>query len=207
MSLVAKNYAVAWLVQLTLAIPVKSSTCLSLPQREPAQILTSVQTYSCALYGSVLWDLYGPGACKLYRSWSSTCKLAYNLPPQCRTYIVDHYLAGPLPSLKQVLIRRYVQFVQKLVTSDNPVISQVAKLSVQTVRSISGLNIRNIFEEFGKDPLNVNKWEFIVEKAKLPENGQENIDLLDCLLQQRSQEVDSDLIWEFDTLIFDVCTT
>ena len=173
----------------------------------PAQILTSVQIYSFALYGSVLWDLYGPAACKLYRSWSSTCKLAYTLPPQCRTYFVDHYLAGPLPSLKQVLIRRYVQFVQKLVTTANPVISQVAHLSVQNVRSVSGLNFRNIREEFGKDPLNFNKWEFIVEKAKLPENGQQNIDLLDCLLKQRSKEVDSEIICEFDTLIFDICTT
>ena len=41
-----------------------------------------------------------------------------------------------------------------------------------------------------------------MEKAKLPENGHENTDLLDCLLQQRSQEVDSEIICEFEFLMF-----
>ena len=89
----------------------------------PAQVLSAVQTYSCALYGSNLWDLYGTAAGKLYRSWNTTCKMAHGLPPQCHTYIVEYYLSGPLPSLRQILLKRYVQFVQKLFSCENPVIS------------------------------------------------------------------------------------
>ena len=172
----------------------------------PAQILTAVQTYSCALYGSNLWDLYGTAACKLYRSWFTTCKLANNLPPQCHTYIVEHYLSGPLPSLKQIVIKRYVQFVQKLFSGENSVIQQVAALAVSTVRSGTGLNVYNIQREFKKDLLYVNKQEFILDKTELPENGKETIDLLDNLLNIRSQEVDTDIISELDFLILNVCS-
>ena len=172
----------------------------------PAQVLSAVQTYSCALYGSVLWDLYGTAASKLYRSWNSTCKIAYELPPQCHTYIVDHYLSGPLPSLRQLLIKRYVQFVQKLFSGDNPVIQQVAALAVCTVRSVTGLNVKNISEEFKKDPLLDNKHEFTVSLKEVPENGQETIEQLVNLLDIRSQEVDKDIISELDSLILDVCS-
>ena len=123
----------------------------------PMQILTSVQTYCCSLYGSLLWDLYGHSAGKLFCSWSTTCKIVYNLPPQCRTYIVENYLSGHLSSLRQQVIKRYVQFVQKLFYSENSVIQQVANLAVITVRSVTGLNVKNIQEEFLKNPLYINK--------------------------------------------------
>ena len=107
-------------------------------------ILTAVQTYSSALYGSNLWNLYGTAASKLYRSWFATCKLANNLPSQCHTYIVEHYLSGPLPSLRQIVIKHYVQFVQKLFSGENSVLQQVAALAVSTIRSGTGLNVQNI---------------------------------------------------------------
>ena len=96
----------------------------------PCQILTAVQTYACAWYGSCLWDLYGDAAGKAFRSWSTTVKMAYGLPRQCRTYIVDHLLSGTLPTVRQMIIRRYVQFAQKLTSSGNPVIWQLSNLAV-----------------------------------------------------------------------------
>ena len=122
----------------------------------PEQILTAVQIYCCAWYGSCLWNLYGEAAGKAYRSWSATIKMAHNLPRQCRTYIVENYLAGSLPSVRQMIIRRFVQFVQKLVTSENPVMWQLSNLAVTTIRSTTGLNVENIRQEFGLDPLNFN---------------------------------------------------
>ena len=132
--------------------------------------------------------------------------MAYKLPPQCHTYIVDHYLSGPLPSLRQILIKHYVQFVQKLFSGDNPVIQQVAYLAVNTVRSVTGLNVKNIHYEFKKDPLYENKHEFIVDLKEFPENGQETIDQLVNLLDIRSKEVDIEVISELDNLILTVCS-
>ena len=45
----------------------------------PQQKLTAVQLYCCAWYGSMLWDLYGPSAEKAFRTWNTTCKIAYGL--------------------------------------------------------------------------------------------------------------------------------
>ena len=81
-----------------------------------------------------------------------------------------------------MLIRRYVQFVQSLSTSANPVISNLAKLSVNTVRSVTGRNIVKIRDEFQLDPLSVHKKQFHVSKVEIPEGGDKNIELLDYLL-------------------------
>ena len=76
----------------------------------PAQKLTAVQTYACAWYGSMLWSLYSEAANKAFRSWNTTIKMAYNLPRQTRTFYLDNYLC-PLPSVRQMIIRRYVQYI------------------------------------------------------------------------------------------------
>ena len=86
------------------------------------------------------------------------------------------------------------------------VLFQIAALAVCTVRSPTGLNVKNIHEEFKKDPLIVNKHEFTVALKELPENGQETIDQLDSLLTVRSNEVDTNIISELDHLILNVCS-
>ena len=123
----------------------------------PEQKLVSIQTYACAWYGSNLWDLYGDAAQKAYRSWKTTIKMAHGVPRQTRSYLVENFLSFDLPSVKQLIIRRFVNFVQALLTSDNPVIWQLANLAVSTVQSNTGLNVKNIKDEFSLDPLTTNK--------------------------------------------------
>ena len=168
-----------------------------------AQKLTAVQTYSCAWYGSMLWDLYSNSANKAYRSWNTTVKMSHNLPRQTRTYIVENYLS-PLPSVKQLIIRRYVQYLQSFLTSPNPIICQIAHLAVNTTRSVTGKNVRNIRDEFKLDPLVENKRLFFVDKRVLPLNGLETIELLDYLLYLRDNETEDDTISELCELINDV---
>ena len=176
---------------------------------EPNQTLNAVQIYCCAWYGSCLWNLYGENAGKAYRSWSATIKMAHNLPRQCRTFIVENYLAGSLPSVRQIIIRRFIQFTQKLVTSENPVIWQLSNLAVTTVRSTTGLNVKNIREEFGLDPLADYKKLFFVEKSPIPRDGLDVIELLDYLLYIRNVEIDTgdnNDIEEINSLISKTCT-
>ena len=63
-----------------------------------AQKLTAVQTYSCAWYGAMLWDLYSETARKAYRSWNTSVKMAHDLSRQTRTFFVDNYHYHPLDS-------------------------------------------------------------------------------------------------------------
>ena len=72
--------------------------------------------------------------------------MAHSVPRQTRTFIVENFLDCGLPYVRQLIIRRYVQFVQTLMTSANPVIWQLANLAVTTVRTPTGLNVKNIFD-------------------------------------------------------------
>ena len=172
----------------------------------PEQKLTAVQTYACSWYGSNLWNLYGEAASKSFRAWKTTTKMAHSVPRQTRTFIVENYLDCGLPSVRQLILRRYVQFVQTLTTSANPVIWMLANLAVQTVRSTTGLNIKNIFDEFGLDPLNTDKRQFVTSKEIVPADKEENIELLNYLLYIRSSESDEEIISEINDLIFDICS-
>ena len=110
-----------------------------------------------------------------------------------------------------MIIRRYVQFVQKLTTSSNPVIWQLSHLASVTVRSTTGLNIENIRNEFGLDPLKDYKKTFHVEKAPIPADGIERMELLQYLQEIKSNEQNNfdceNIIAELDGLIWDVCTS
>ena len=89
-------------------------------------------------------------------------------------------------------------------TSDNPIISQLASLSVNSVRSVTGKNISNMREEFGLDPVTVNKKKFSVHKTAIPEHGNCNIELLDYLLYLRSNETEEEILDELNELIVNV---
>ena len=42
----------------------------------PLQVLEAIRIYCCSFYGSMLWDLYGDEAKKVYRCWNTAAKLA-----------------------------------------------------------------------------------------------------------------------------------
>ena len=72
----------------------------------PLQKLAAIQTYACALYGSNLWDPYGPAACQTYKCWNVSVRDAWGVTRLTRTYIGDHLLAGSLPPIRQLVLRR-----------------------------------------------------------------------------------------------------
>ena len=90
--------------------------------------------------------------------------------------------------------------------SENPVLLTLSHWSVKTVQSITGLNVFNIRQEFGKDPLMYGPTQFSTMKREIPENGEENMELLGDLFQQREEEMDPDIVSELDILINNVCT-
>ena len=172
----------------------------------PEQKLTAIQTYCCSWYGSMLWEFYSDTAEKAFRAWSTTVKIAHQLPRHTRTFIMEHYLSGSLPSVRQMILRRYVQFLQGLLSSSNPAVCHLANLAVATNLSVTGRNVIRMWEEFGRDPVTCHKREFVVEKCEMPEGGEETIELLDRLLEQRSNETDEDVLNELNQLITNVCT-
>ena len=90
--------------------------------------------------------------------------------------------------------------------SDNLIISQLASLSINSVRSVTGKNVSNITNEFGLDHVTVNKRKFSVSKRCIPDYGFENLELLDYLLYLRSNETEDEIKDELNELIIDICS-
>ena len=172
----------------------------------PLQKLVAIQTYACSFYGSNLFDLYGPAACQLYRAWQVSVRDAWSVPRQTRTYIVDHLLAGPLPHIRQLILRRFVKYVKVLVSSMNPVISGLAYWGTRTRQSSTGRNVANIRDEFRVDPMKCFQGAIKVVPREIPAGGEETLELLDRLLSIRANEVEPDIVDELTDLINDVVT-
>ena len=60
--------------------------------------------------------------------------------------------------------------------------------------------------EFDLDPLVADKKKFYVKKKDFPENGAENIELLNYLLFIRENETEDDVLDEISTLIDNICS-
>ena len=71
---------------------------------------------------------------------------------------------------------------------------------------MTGKNVCNISDEFGLDPLTVNQKRFSVKITEIPDNGMENIELLDYLLWMRNSETEEDIIAELNSVITNVCS-
>ena len=65
----------------------------------------------------------------------------------------------------------------------------------------------NIREEFGLDPLKCSPGSIRIRQRDMPENGQENLELLERLFSIRAAEVEPDVVNELNILINDICET
>ena len=118
---------------------------------------------------------------------------------------MDHLLAAPFPHIRQLILRRYVNYVKGLVTSRNPVLSGLSYWGVRTRLSATGRNVANIWEEFKVNPLKCEPWDIIVPKIDIPDNCFPNIELLESLFNIRDTELEPDIVSNMNTLIDSVC--
>ena len=70
----------------------------------PLQVLGAVTVYSCHFYGSMLWDLFGENAGKVYRSWNTCVKLVWNVPRNTHNYFVENLLAKSFYSVRAQIL-------------------------------------------------------------------------------------------------------
>ena len=113
----------------------------------PVQVLKAVTTYSAHFYGAMLWNLYGVEAGKIFRTWNTAVKLAWNVPRSTHTYLVAH-LASGLPSTRKRLLCQYVSFFRKLRQSTCKEVRVLAQIVARDVRSPTGHNLKQIEKEF-----------------------------------------------------------
>jgi hypothetical protein len=155
----------------------------------PAQVLQAVNVYSCHFYGSMLWNLYGPGAGQVFRSWNTCVKLAWDVPRWSHNYLVDHVLASGVPPVRRKILGQYLGFFRKLLISDSPEIRILANLAGRDVGSVTGANLLNIGTEFDLDPWTCSPGQ-LKEKYnfyQVPAEDEWRLPLLVKLLNQRME--------------------
>ena len=158
----------------------------------PPEVMHAVQTYAGHWYGSMLWDLFGDKAGQIYRSWSTCVKLAWQVPRSCHSYLVDNLLSVQFYTVKQQLLSRFVNFVEKLLGSTSPEVCMVANMVARNARSTTGRNLLGIQRETGLDPWRAASWEVreAVGRAKVPAMQGWRVQYLGKLLDAR-REMDS----------------
>ena len=72
--------------------------------------------------------------------------------------LVDSLLAPHLPTVKQQLLSRYVNFVRRLFSSISPEVRVVTNMVARCARSTTGKNLLKIERETNLDPLVAKPW-------------------------------------------------
>ena len=176
----------------------------------PLQVLGAVTVYSCHFYGSMLWDLFGESAGKVYRSWNTCVKLVWNVPRNTHNYFVENLLAKSFYSVRAQILSQFISFVKRLRQSISHEVRLMCHISAADVRSQFGRNIDNLRLECDVDP-----WVAIPRNFKrnyrlyrTPDVDKWRVDLLDTLLIQRrdmdTMGEDTDMI---TGLIDSLCST
>ena len=103
-------------------------------------------TYGTSFYGSVLWNLYGKTAQKLYTTWNISLRRLFHLPYQTHTRFLDHITQTTHLSISLKI--RFLNFIAKLSKSNNVLVHNMLFYSLTNNCSPSGLNLSRILSEF-----------------------------------------------------------
>jgi hypothetical protein len=66
----------------------------------PEQVIKAAQVYASDAYGSMLYNFSSNASESFFKSWNTFVKLAWNVPRDTYTYIVENLLANNFSSLK-----------------------------------------------------------------------------------------------------------
>ena len=156
----------------------------------PDQVISAIRLYNTSFYGSMLFDLYGEEAQKIYRSWNTAVKLAWRVPRTTHSYLVENFLGSNSPSLRSSILTRFVKFFHGLTKCTGMETRTLAGLSQADGRSTLGRNLRKIASETGKDP----RWTASAcfrdcfGATPVPEGDIWRIPLLSRLLEERREK-------------------
>ena len=121
------------------------------PEQDPKVMMKLIQVYLLSLYGSSLWDIYSTEANKLWSTWHRLIKRTFNLPLATHRYVIPS--VSNCKHLRVQLIKRFINFYQRIRDNSNPNIALLHSVQSQDMRSVFGRNVRNICRDAGVDQL------------------------------------------------------
>ena len=119
----------------------------------PSEVLKAVKLYAGSHYGSSLWQFGSESAGQYFTAWKTCVKLAWQVPRQTHTYLVDHLLCSGLTSVRSDILIRYSKFVRGLRVSPSMEVSVMCGVVAGDVNTTTGQNLNVIQWETGLDPL------------------------------------------------------
>ena len=107
----------------------------------PDQILKAGQVYCSDAYGFMLYDLSSQASQSYFKCWNTFVKLAWDVPLNTYTYLVENCLAGPFVPLRKQICSRYVNFFRKLFSSTSKEVRHLANIVSRDAKSTVYKNI------------------------------------------------------------------
>ena len=152
--------------------------------------MKAAQVYVSDAYGIMLYDLSSQASQSYMKSWNTFVKLAWEVPRDTYTYLVENVLATNHVLFRKQIYSRYVNFFQHLFTSSSQEIRHLARVVSHDVRSTTSRNLQFIQKMSGLSPWDYSSWRVVekIETASVPPNNEWRLTLLVKLLETRSQK-------------------
>ena len=131
-----------------------------------------------------------------FNSWRTCVKLAFNVPRQTRTFLVNHLLALNMVSAREEILARFTEFVNKLVLSPCREVRVMAALTSHDAKTVTGRNVALIEQESGLEVAGASVWQFrsslVAARPEVPAADVWRPSYLEKLLDDRSNHDDGD---------------
>ena len=160
----------------------------------PEQQLRATQVYCFDAYGAMLWNLASPSSEQFFKCWNTSVKIAYRVPNNTYTYLVDGWLSGTLTNLRNQVLSRYPKFYRGLASSVCREVRGLLKIVENDPRSTTYKNLKLLRERTG---LSQPQW-FCASKIRsllptktVPEKECWRLGLLASLFTLRSEKYEA----------------
>ena len=111
--------------------------------------------YCTSFYGSQTWSLNSKYLKSLYTAYNKGLRRVLRLPYNSHTKVL--YEVGNIPSLKDVLIKRFIKMYFTMYNSNNECIRYIAHCAYDDSLSFLGGNLNVIADCMGKKPRNIHE--------------------------------------------------
>ena len=144
--------------------------------------------YNSSWFGSVVWNLFCPASVKVESSYNRSLKVMMKLPVETHRELIEP-LSGR-QHVKLLLIRRFLQMIRKMKTSNKPILRTLLATVEDDTKSTTGRNMRCIMlltERSSIQEVEVEDIEKLVYH-KVKEERQWRVELVELLLLAREEE-------------------
>ena len=156
----------------------------------PNQILKAAQVYASDAYGFMLYDFSSQTSQSFFNSWNTFVKLAWNVPRNTFTYIVENVLGASFVSLRKQIFSRYITFFRNLFTSTSMEVRHLARIIARDAKSTVNKNVRLIQQVSGLSPWDHSKVKIMenIQNAAVPPNNDWRLSLIVKFLDFRRKK-------------------